>query len=99
MLCPPLELSTTARPVPRNGPHAAPTAIPFGACRFQPAKGAAQVWEAERLDVTRASLEAFAIAAQGGAAFPITLDEMMHGASVTEAVVRSAASGAVEKVA
>jgi len=57
------------------------------------------VWEAERLDVTRASLEAFAIAAQGGAAFPITLDEMMHGASVTEAVVRSAASGAVEKVA
>ena len=71
----------------------------FGACRFQPAKGAAQVWEAERLDVTRASLEAFAIAAQGGAAFPITLDEMMHGASVTEAVVRSAASGAVEKVA
>ena len=26
----------------------------FGACRFQPAKGAAQVWEAERLDVTRA---------------------------------------------
>ena len=32
-------------------------------------------------------------------AFPISLDDMAHGASVTEAVVRSAASGAVERVA
>ena len=32
----------------------------------------------------------------GGPAFPIPIEEMVHGAAVTEAVVRSAASGAVE---
>ena len=53
---------------------------------------------AARLDVTRASLEAFARAADGGPPYPITLEEMVHGAAVTEAVVRSATSGKVEKV-
>ncbi len=70
----------------------------FGTGKFQPIKGAATVWEAARLDVTRACLEAFAQAAAGGAPFPIPLDQMIHGAAVTEAVVRSAASGQVEKV-
>ncbi len=70
----------------------------FGACKFQPIKGPAETWEAERLDVTRASLEAFAQAAQGGPAYPIPTDEMIHGVAVTEAVVRSAASGIVEKI-
>jgi predicted dehydrogenase len=70
----------------------------FGTCKFQPIKGPAEVWEAARLDVTRASLEAFARAARGGAPYPIPLDEMIHGAAVTEAVVRSATSGKVEKV-
>ena len=70
----------------------------FGTCKFQPIKGEAVVWEAARLDVTRACLEAFAQAAAGGAPFPIPLDQMIHGAAVTEAVVRSAASGNVEKV-
>jgi predicted dehydrogenase len=70
----------------------------FGACKFQPIKGPAQTWEAARLDVTRAALEAFATAAAGGAVYPITLDEMVHGAAVTEAVVKSAASGQVETV-
>jgi predicted dehydrogenase len=70
----------------------------FGTCKFQPLKGEAEVWEAERLDVTKACLEAFAQAATGGAAFPIPVDQMIHGAAVTEAVVRSAASGNVEKV-
>ena len=71
----------------------------FGTCKFQPIKGPAEVWEAARLDVTRATLELFAKAAAGGAPFPIPLDEMIHGASVTEAVVRSAASGKTEQVA
>ena len=71
----------------------------FGTCKFQPAQGPAEVWEAERLDVTRACLDAFAAAAQGGPQFPITLDEMVHGAAVTEAIVRSAESGEVEEVA
>ncbi len=70
----------------------------FGTCRFQPVKGPTEVWEAERLDVTRASLEAFARAASGGAPFPISVDDMIHGAAVTEAVIRSAASGRVEHV-
>jgi predicted dehydrogenase len=70
----------------------------FGTCKFQPAKGAAQVWEAARLDVTRAALEAFAQAASGGPAYPIPVADMIHGVAVTEAIVRSAASGIVEPV-
>jgi hypothetical protein len=70
----------------------------FGTCKFQPAKGPAQVWDAEKLDVTRASLDAFAVAAQGGTPYAIPLDEMIHGVAVTEAVVRSAESGRVETV-
>lgn len=70
----------------------------FGTCKFQPTKGPAETWEAARLDVTRATLEAFGKAASGGPEFPIPIAEMIHGASVTEAVVRSAASGKLEKV-
>jgi predicted dehydrogenase len=70
----------------------------FGTCKFQPVKGPAEVWEAERLDVTRAALEAFAKAASGGPAYPIPAEQMIHGVAVTEAVVRAAASGKVEQV-
>jgi len=70
----------------------------FGACKFQPAKGEAEVWQAETLDVGRTALDAFAKAASGGPTFPIPVEEMIHGAAVTEAVIRSAASGGVEKV-
>jgi predicted dehydrogenase len=70
----------------------------FGTCKFQPIKGPAETWEAERLDVSRASLDAFARAARGGPAYPIPTDEMIHGVAVTEAIVRSAAAGGVEKV-
>ena len=70
----------------------------FGTCKFQPIKGEAVVWDAARLDVTRACLDAFAQAASGGPAFPIALDEMVHGAAVTEAVVRSATTGQIEQI-
>ena len=70
----------------------------FGTCKFQPIKGRAETWEAERLDVTRASLDAFARAAQGGPAYPIPTGEMIHGVAVTEAIVRSASTGTVEKL-
>ena len=70
----------------------------FGACKFQPAKGPAETWQAATLDVTRFSLEAFGKAASGGPGYPIPLEEMIHGASVTEAVIRSAASGKTEQV-
>lgn len=70
----------------------------FSTCKFQPLKGEAQVWQAESRDVTRDALEAFARAATGGAPFPIAPDEMIHGAAVTEAAIRSASSGMVEHV-
>ena len=71
----------------------------FGTCKFQPISGPAEVWEAERLDVTWAALEAFAAAAAGGPPYPITMDEMVHGAAVTEAIVRSTETERVEEVA
>jgi len=70
----------------------------FGQCKSEPAKGEAQVWQAATHDVTRAALEAFATAASGGTPFLIPTSEMIHGAAVTEAVVRSAASGQSERV-
>ena len=70
----------------------------FGTCKYQPIKGPSEVWESEKLDVTRACFEAFARAAEGGPPFPITPDQMIHGASASEAIIRSAASGKVEKV-
>jgi len=70
----------------------------FGACKFQPVKGPAETWEAEKLDIVRATFEAFAKAAQGGPPFPIPPEQIIHGAAVTETVIRSAASGKVEKV-
>jgi hypothetical protein len=70
----------------------------FGTCKFQPAKGEAQVWQADTLDIGRVTLDLFAKAAGGGPAFPIPVEEMIHGAAVTEAIVRSAVSGKVEKV-
>jgi len=71
----------------------------FGTCKFQPVKGEAKVWQAERLDVARAALDALAVAAQGGAPYPIPLEQMIHGAAVTEAIVRSAAAEKTERVA
>ena len=71
----------------------------FGTCKFQPAKGEAEVWQAATLDVGRECLDAFGKAASGGPAFPIPVEEMVHGAAVTEAIVKSAASGGVEKIA
>jgi predicted dehydrogenase len=70
----------------------------FGACKFQPVKGPMEVWEAAKLDIIRVCFEAFAHAAQGGAPFPITPDQIVHGASASEAIIRSAASGKVEKI-
>ena len=63
----------------------------FGTCKFQPIKGEAKTWQAATLDVSRAALEAFAKAAEGGPAYPIPYDQMIHGVAVTEAIVRAAA--------
>jgi predicted dehydrogenase len=71
----------------------------FGNCIYKPAQGPAQTWQAETCDVTRAALESFALAAEGVEPFPIPLEEMVHGAAVTEAVIKSAGAHGVEKVA
>ena len=71
----------------------------FGTCRFQPAKGEARIWQAAAVDVSRAALDAFAKAAKGGPAYPIPLDQMVHGAAATEAIIRSASTAQVERVA
>jgi hypothetical protein len=70
----------------------------FGTCTFKPAQGPAKVWEAERLDLTKVTLEAFARAAEGKEKFLIPVEEMVHGAAVTEAIVRSAETHVPEKV-
>lgn len=70
----------------------------FGTCKFQPVKGEAQVWQAATLDIVKTSLEAFADAVEGGAPFPIPLDDVVHGVAVTEAVVRSAQTHSIVPV-
>lgn len=71
----------------------------FGACKYQPLKGPLEVWEAEKLDIIHSCFEAFARAALGGEPFPITPEQIVHGASASEAIIRSAASGKVETIA
>jgi predicted dehydrogenase len=70
----------------------------FGTCKFQPVKGEAKVWQAATMDISRVALETFAKAAAGGPAYPIPLDQVIQGVAATEAIVRSAASGKVERL-
>lgn len=70
----------------------------FGTCTFKPIKGPAETWQADAFDVSRAALESFARAASGGEAFPVSTEEMIHGAAVTEAIVNSAQTGLPEKI-
>jgi predicted dehydrogenase len=70
----------------------------FGRCVYQPVGGPLETWDAEGFDLSRASLEAFARACQGGPEFPIPTSEMIHGAAVTETIVKAAASGKMEKI-
>jgi predicted dehydrogenase len=70
----------------------------FGICKFQPVKGEAKIWQAATLDISRTALEAFAKAASGGPAYPIPLDQVVHCVAATEAIIRAAGSGKVERV-
>jgi predicted dehydrogenase len=47
----------------------------------------------EQVDELRLELEAFAAAVRGRAAYPLPLEEAVHGIAVLEAVLRSAAAG------
>lgn len=70
----------------------------FGNCTYKPVKGPAETWQAPLFDVGRAALDAFAVAAQGGEPFIIPTSEVVHACAVTEAIIKSAASGQPEKV-
>ena len=70
----------------------------FGTCKFQPVKGPAEGLGGGDARHRPASRSRPSPAAAGGPAYPIPLDQMIHGVAVTEAIVRSAASGQVEKV-
>ena len=71
----------------------------FGNVHLQAgARARPRSWEAERLDVTKVTLEAFARACAGKEKFLIPLEEMVHGAAVTEAIIRSAETHMPEKV-
>jgi predicted dehydrogenase len=70
----------------------------FGNCTYKPLKGPAETWQAASHDVARAALDNFAQAAQGGDPFIIPTSEIIHGSAVTEAIIKSAGSGQVEKV-
>ncbi len=70
----------------------------FGNCTYKPIKGPAETWQAEQFDVSRAALDSFARAAQGGDPYPIPTDQIVHGSAVTESIIRSAESGQPEKI-
>ena len=70
----------------------------FGNCYFKPVKGSLEHWEAEETDIVKAILEHFSDAVKGTQPFMIPVSEMIHGAAVTESVVKSAISHQVEKV-
>ncbi len=71
----------------------------FGSYLLQPVKGEAQSLDVPAFDVNHAELEAFATAVRGGAPFPVSIEQMLHGVAVTEAVLISARSGKYEAVA
>jgi hypothetical protein len=50
-------------------------------------------------DIERAELEAFAAAVAGGPAYPLPVDEAIHGVSVFETMMWAAGSGGAAAVA
>jgi len=71
----------------------------FGSYAIQPVQGDTIILEVPVFDVNRAELEAFGKAIAEPSRFPITHHDMVHGASVTEAIIQSAGSGQVVSVA
>lgn len=71
----------------------------FGAYVIQPIKGDAQSLDVPVFDVNHAELEAFASAAAGGPAYPVSHAQMIHGVAVTDAIIASARRSTLEHVA
>jgi predicted dehydrogenase len=67
----------------------------FTRLELQPAGGKPQSIAVASIDTVRAELEAFADACANGPAYPIPVEEAIHGVAVMESMARSAASGGV----
>jgi predicted dehydrogenase len=67
--------------------------------RFIPREGEGWVRDFPKTDIERAELMAFAAAVAGGPAYPLPLEEAIHGVAVFEAMIGAAASGSTYRVA
>ncbi len=67
--------------------------------RFTPLEGEGWVRDFPKTDIERAELMAFAAAVAGGPAYPLPLEEAIHGVAVFEAMIGAAASGGTYAVA
>ncbi|MDB5415979.1 MAG: putative dehydrogenase [Rubritepida sp.] len=65
---------------------------------FRPREGKEWTKEFPVVDIERAELEAFAAAVAGGPAYPLPLEEAIHGVAVFEAMIGAAASGSAYAV-
>ncbi|WBV41387.1 Gfo/Idh/MocA family protein [Pseudoroseomonas cervicalis] len=66
---------------------------------YRPREGETVVRDFPKVDIERAELEAFAAAVAGGPAYPLPLDQAVHGVSVFETMITAAASGGPMAVA
>ena len=68
---------------------------------FTPVPGEGEAWTRDfpKSDIEAAELEAFAAAVAGGPAYPLPLEEAIHGVSVFETMIGAAASGSTYAVA
>jgi predicted dehydrogenase len=60
--------------------------------------GEVEVRDVASIDTVRVNIEAFATAIEGGAAYPITMEDMAHNIAVLEAITRSSETGKPIKV-
>jgi predicted dehydrogenase len=66
---------------------------------FTPVEGEAWVKDYPKTDIEAAELAAFATAVAGGAAYPLPVEDAIHGVAVFEAMIGAAASGSSYAVA
>ena len=66
---------------------------------FTPREGTGWTKDFPKTDIEAAELSAFAAAVAGGPAYPLPVEEAIHGVAVYEAMIGAAASGSTYSVA
>ncbi|MBP0462952.1 Gfo/Idh/MocA family oxidoreductase [Roseomonas sp. PWR1] len=66
---------------------------------YTPREGEGWVRDFPKTDIERAELAAFAAAVAGGPAYPLPVEQAIHGVAVYEAMIGAAASGSTYRVA